>query len=212
MWLTQLSHVMQQRGGTEAETAVQATAVTWLTWLDDLYSLSNTDILYTYTSCLKGWECAINSRSMQWEPSPILHTASKMSVSSSKQWLYLICVLYPFGLSMKHTGVGRDYLCQSQGPIPACPWGAVASCHPWWGLWAYIWRWNLAHAKTTFTCLTKENRCMAASCKGTHCSMGHVTRRAGASVQLAGSPQTSSWKDMGQWLLCTNWLLFCVVS
>lgn len=106
---------------------------------------------------------------------------------------------------------GKRPLLSATGAHP-CPRGAVASCHLWWRLWAYIWRWNSIHAINTFTCLSKENRCMLASCMGTHCLVSHVTRQAGAGVLLAGRTPTRSWKDMGQWLQCANWLLFCVAS
>lgn len=94
MWLT--SAVTHDSAERQRKLSKQHGHLVGLTGWDgwSLY-LSNTDILYTYTLCLKGWEGAIHSASMQQEPSPIWHTASKMAVSSLKQWLYLTCVLYP---------------------------------------------------------------------------------------------------------------------
>lgn len=55
----------------------------------------------------------------------------------------------------------------------------------------------MAHGIDICSCLTKENRCVATSCKGACCLMDLVIRQAGTGVQLAGRPLTNFWRDAG---------------
>lgn len=119
---------------------------------------------------------------MPQEPSPIWHTASKMAISYFEAVIIFNTHCISFWLE---PGAHR---CEKRPPLSATGTllhlrGRPTSCHLWWGHRAHIWRWNLARAINTFTCLTKENRCMATSRKGTDCSGGHMTRQAGAGVQ-----------------------------
>lgn len=73
------------------------------------------------------------------------------------------------------------------------------------GCLVFFWRKDLAHGIDICSCLTKENRCVATSCKGACCLMDLVIRQAGTGVQLAGRPLTNFWRDAGP-LWRTGWL------
>lgn len=82
---------------------------------------------------------------------------------------------------MMHTGVGRDHLCQPQGPIPA----QRCSC-----LLSPVRTALSIHLKVKFHSCHKHinlpSRCTAASCTGTH-SEGRVT---GKLEQVRAGTQT----------------------
>ena len=104
--------------------------------------------------------------------------------------------------------------CGKRPPLAAtraqvCPKGAVTSCHLSWDHQADIWRWNLAHAMNLFTCLAKENRCVATSHQGTHCSVGHVTQQAGAGVQPGRQVPNKLMEGYGTTAVCYLAILLC---
>lgn len=144
----------------EEERTVQATVVPGsLDFTYDHWSLPHTEMLYTYTSCLKGQGCANLQPACNRTPSPMWHAASKMAVSYFEAVIILNTRFISFWLEQGAHRCGKRPPLAATGAQP-CPRGAITSCHLWWDHQARIWRWNLAHAMNFFTCPAKENRCV----------------------------------------------------
>lgn len=142
MW-HQLSHVMQQ-----GERAVQATVVPGS--LDCVIFR----VFPTLKFCLKGPGCANPSASMQHEPSPIWHTASKRAVSYFEAVILFNTCFISFWLEHGAHRCGKRPPLSATGAQP-CPGGAVVICdggteHASEGeIWLLPWTHLLAWLKKT---------------------------------------------------------------
>lgn len=193
----------------EEERTVQATVVPGsLDFTYDHWSLPHTEMLYTYTSCLKGQGCANLQPACNRTPSPMWHAASKMAVSYFEAVIILNTHFISFWLEQGAHRCGKRPPLAATGAQP-CPRGTITSCHLWWDHQARIWRWNLAHAMNFFACPAKENRCVAPSHQGTHCSMGHVTQQAAAGVQPGRQAPNKLLEGYGTTAVCYLAALLC---
>lgn len=119
---------------------------------------------------------------MQQEPSAPWHTASKMAVSYFKAVIIFNMCLIHFWLEYE------AHRCRKRPPLSGtgdhpCPQRCNCFLSPEMGTLSMHLKMKFGSCHKHFACLIKENRCVATSCKGSHCSVSHVTRQSGAGVQ-----------------------------